>query len=214
MNGSVVALAREHGRTEPDKAALDFIEGRITRGEFNRKRRDILEQTDQQVQLVARELIASAACFSTHHRLAFDGVLLFFDFNALCFQCRSNGRRRLGHSGAGYFSIGLDAFYRVDCDDCFLGKVASIPCEIAARCSNLASCNHRRRLTPRIARARFVPCRGNRRRNLPALIDTRTAASDLAAGLESRICHVLMVLSREAERINNKKHGCGRGWTC
>ena len=79
MNGSVVALAREHGRTEPDKAALDFIEGRITRGEFNRKRRDILEQTDQQVQLVARELIASAACFSTHHRLAFDGVLLFFE---------------------------------------------------------------------------------------------------------------------------------------
>jgi hypothetical protein len=46
----------------------------------------------------------------------------------------------------------------------------------------------------------------NRRRNLPAL-NTQTAARDLvaAAGLEARICHALVVLSREAERINSKK---------
>jgi hypothetical protein len=54
VNGNSVALAREHGQAELDKVALDFIEGRITRGEFNRKRRDIVEQTDQQAQQVAR----------------------------------------------------------------------------------------------------------------------------------------------------------------
>jgi hypothetical protein len=50
------------------------------------------------------------------------------------------------------------------------------------------------------------PIGGNRRRNLPAL-NTQTVTRDLvaAAGLEARICHALMVLSREAERINNKK---------
>jgi hypothetical protein len=37
--------------------------------------------------------------------------------------------------------------------------------------------------------------------------DPNIIACDLAAaaGLEARICHALLVLSREAERINNKK---------
>jgi hypothetical protein len=49
------------------------------------------------------------------------------------------------------------------------------------------------------------PVGGNRRSNLPALIDTQTHDLVAAAGLEARICHALMVLSQEAERINNKK---------
>jgi hypothetical protein len=37
--------------------------------------------------------------------------------------------------------------------------------------------------------------------------DPNIIARDLAAaaGLEAKICHALLVLSREAERINNKK---------
>jgi hypothetical protein len=47
-NGNSLALIRERGATELDKVALEFYEGRITRGEYNKKRREIAQQTDQQ----------------------------------------------------------------------------------------------------------------------------------------------------------------------
>ena len=52
-NGNSIALLREHAMTELDKVSLDFYEGRITRGEYNKKRRDIAQQAREQLPRVA-----------------------------------------------------------------------------------------------------------------------------------------------------------------
>jgi hypothetical protein len=50
-NGNTVALARERTIAELDKIALDFYQGRITRGEYNKKRREIAQQGIEQVRV-------------------------------------------------------------------------------------------------------------------------------------------------------------------
>ena len=52
-NGNSIALLREHAMAELDKVSLDFYEGRITRGEYNKKRRDIAQQAREQLPRVA-----------------------------------------------------------------------------------------------------------------------------------------------------------------
>ena len=52
-HGNAIALVRERSVTEVDKVAMDFYEGRITRGEYNKKRRDLAQQTTEQVRVAA-----------------------------------------------------------------------------------------------------------------------------------------------------------------
>jgi hypothetical protein len=53
-HGNSFAVALEHNQSEIDRAALDLIEGRVTRGEYNRRRHDIVEHTEEQMQQIAR----------------------------------------------------------------------------------------------------------------------------------------------------------------
>jgi hypothetical protein len=48
QNGTALALIRERYAAEQDKISLEFYEGRITRGEYNKKRRDIAQQSAEQ----------------------------------------------------------------------------------------------------------------------------------------------------------------------
>jgi hypothetical protein len=50
-NGNSIALVRERMAAELDKVSLDFYEGRITRGDYNKKRRDIAQQTAEQIRV-------------------------------------------------------------------------------------------------------------------------------------------------------------------
>jgi hypothetical protein len=50
-NGNSIALVRERMTAELDKVSLDFYEGRITRGEYNKKRRDITQQGTEQIRV-------------------------------------------------------------------------------------------------------------------------------------------------------------------
>jgi len=52
-NGNSVALIRERSTSELDKVSLDFYEGRITRGEYNKKRREIAQQVKEQIRVAS-----------------------------------------------------------------------------------------------------------------------------------------------------------------
>jgi hypothetical protein len=52
-NGNSIALLRERGVAELDKVTMDFYEGRINRGEYNKKRRDIAQQLTEQVRVAS-----------------------------------------------------------------------------------------------------------------------------------------------------------------
>jgi hypothetical protein len=47
-HGNSLARVRERSSAELDKVTVDFYEGRITRGEYNKKRREIAERSDEQ----------------------------------------------------------------------------------------------------------------------------------------------------------------------
>jgi hypothetical protein len=49
--GNSISLVRERGSSELDKLSVDFYEGRITRGEYNKKRREITQQTNEQIRV-------------------------------------------------------------------------------------------------------------------------------------------------------------------
>jgi hypothetical protein len=48
QNGIALALIGERMESESDKIAVEFYEGRITRGEYNKKRREIAQQMAEQ----------------------------------------------------------------------------------------------------------------------------------------------------------------------
>jgi hypothetical protein len=50
-HGNAIALVRERSAVELDKVQLAFYEGRITRGEYNKKRREIAQQRTEQVRV-------------------------------------------------------------------------------------------------------------------------------------------------------------------
>jgi hypothetical protein len=50
-SGNSIVLIRERMTADIDKVALEFYEGRITRGEYNKKRRDIAQQGSEQVRV-------------------------------------------------------------------------------------------------------------------------------------------------------------------
>jgi len=52
-HGNSIALVRERNDTELEKLAVNFYEGRITPGEYNKKRRDLAQQTTEQVRVAA-----------------------------------------------------------------------------------------------------------------------------------------------------------------
>ena len=52
-HGNAVALVRERMEADLDKISLDFYEGRITRGEYNKWRRDLSQQGREQIRLAA-----------------------------------------------------------------------------------------------------------------------------------------------------------------
>jgi hypothetical protein len=51
-NGAAIALARERALAELETVSLPFYEGRITRGEYNKKRRAISQQLQEQLRVV------------------------------------------------------------------------------------------------------------------------------------------------------------------
>jgi hypothetical protein len=52
-SGNAIALVRERATSESDKVSVDFYESRITRGEYNKKRREIAQQTNEQIRVAA-----------------------------------------------------------------------------------------------------------------------------------------------------------------
>lgn len=54
-HGNAVVLVREQATRENDKLVMDFYEGRITRGEYNKKRRDLGQQTNEKVRVAAAD---------------------------------------------------------------------------------------------------------------------------------------------------------------
>jgi len=53
-NGAALALARERAAAEQETVALAFYEGRITRGEYNKKRREVAQQLQEQLRVASR----------------------------------------------------------------------------------------------------------------------------------------------------------------
>src|SRR5690242_3204645 len=48
-NGAAIAVVRERATVEQESNAVTFYEGRITRGEYNKKRREIDHQLQEQL---------------------------------------------------------------------------------------------------------------------------------------------------------------------
>jgi hypothetical protein len=53
-NGAAFALAMERAAAEQETVTLAFYEGRITRGEYNKKRREIVQQLQEQLRVASR----------------------------------------------------------------------------------------------------------------------------------------------------------------
>ena len=52
-NGNAIAFIREQTTSELDKVSVDFYEGRMTRGEYNKRRREIAQQANEQIRVAA-----------------------------------------------------------------------------------------------------------------------------------------------------------------
>ena len=52
-NGNAIAFIRERSTSELDKVSVDFYEGRMTRGEYNKRRREIAQQANEQIRVAA-----------------------------------------------------------------------------------------------------------------------------------------------------------------
>jgi hypothetical protein len=54
QTGNELAMYLERSKVQSDKISLDFYEGRITRGEYNKRRLDLATQIDEEGLKIAR----------------------------------------------------------------------------------------------------------------------------------------------------------------